>query len=177
MTAVMLLSSGDVIAFFIMNRVPRLYRAFLDALRRPGAGRRLVAAMLAVWVFGAFQLLALPAAALGTCSMVCSLDGSGCCCRLDFGTMDSPTGEHRFFGRTHAEQLDRTCPAAAVTAVSHLAGQADDGVDGQLLPPETIVRIVSLVERGTTPGDTRRLDPPRPPPSILVPSSSAPSLA
>lgn len=151
-----------------MLRCPPRLRTLVLCLRQPGLARRAMAAVLALWVFGALQLLALPAGALGTCAMVCSLDGSGCCCRLGMGGTTSPTGEHRFFGRPWAEQWERTCPEAVVTVVPWLLTEPDHEPTTDTIPPETGVRHDSLVEDGESPGDTRRLEPPRPPPTLLV---------
>lgn len=123
---------------------------------------------MALWVFGALQLLAIPATAFGTCTMVCSLDGSGCCCRPGFGDMPSPTGEHRYFGRPWAEELDRSCPAAVFTVVSLFTAEAAGEPITEPAPPTAVTRLASLIDSGESPGDTQGHDPPRPPPSPLV---------
>ena len=82
--------------------------------------------------------------------------------------MPSPTGEERFFGQPRAEKQDRECPAAVVTGASLLTAEPADESASEAAPLVTVVRAVSLIDSGELPGDTQRLDPPRPPPVVFV---------
>ena len=134
--------------------------------KRPLA-QRLAALALALWAFGALQLLALPSDLLVECQMACSLDGSGCCCRLGGGFVPI-TGEERYFSRPWVESAHRDCPQGVAPVATVVASEPEDDDGRRVTPGAHFPLASSFVAAGETTGDTLLLTVPRPPPASIL---------
>lgn len=139
----------------------------LGSLPRRSRLQRLTALALALWAFGALQLLALPKEAWGDCAMACSLDGGGCCCSLT-GFSLANTHDDGAWGRPRLDHRDRACPEAVVTVATVWGTESDRSTAAHGLLATHSDRPTSLIDAGESPGDTRRLSVPRPPPAFVL---------
>ena len=116
-------------------------------------------------MFVGLQVLALPAEALASCQMACSVNGGFCCCKAFGGT-----GHHRSVDGTaltqpHTASFGKICPAFASPSVDSRE-LVDTGKSSPLLAPETVrgARIprapVAVAPEPFLPGALPRPPPP-----------------